>query len=289
MPEQKHKTLKPHWVERFFLGTGAVICFGATFGLAVADRSASATVTGAMTAALLLFYFLPSFESVEAFGLKAQLRARIGEVDELLEQLRASALVSSRINYAHIGWSTRMDGPSWRIRKGWFDELSQNLEDLGLLPEAVHKAKQPFLDFVTLDLFLPFEQMVQERLNEQTRLQTKELASATLGTPPERVAALNSSIREIDAKRQMPPVIDDPLVFSFSALVERRLNDLPIPEGDKTKLRSFGYRIASISDVVQATKSISSEALDELEKYEADAAAWLPAYREIFVEQGGVN
>ncbi|MQU91735.1 hypothetical protein [Sinorhizobium meliloti] len=270
-------------VEKIVLAFGGITSFTLTLWLALADRSAAATVTGSMTAVMLLFYFLPFFDSVEAFGLKAQLKARIGEADDLLGQLRASALVWSKINYAEIGWNSRMSGAPWDIRKVWFDELSDNLANLGLSQRAINEAKQPFLEFVTLDLYAPFDQMVGRRLNLQLKPLRDQLNATAVGQMSDSmVSKLREDIEQITKQIPAHSLVGNPNIRDFRRLVDERLQPLPLSEEEKGKLRSFGLKMALLSDVAHATGSLGEEVTAELRRIENNPHAWQSEYEELF-------
>ena len=74
----------PRWWEKQAFVGSAAISYCLTIYLLVNDKTVSATVAGAFTIALLLFYFLPIVESFEVFGLKARLRHGISEANRLL-------------------------------------------------------------------------------------------------------------------------------------------------------------------------------------------------------------
>ena len=101
-------------IERIALVLGAIAFCLLTIVLAVYDRSSAATVTAALTVAFMAFYFLPFFESIEAFGLKAQFRNQVEEAEKLLEHLRRSAMASANISYVEAAWGDRWDAVSWR-------------------------------------------------------------------------------------------------------------------------------------------------------------------------------
>ncbi len=277
-------------IERLALITGASASFGATFTLALADRSSAATVMAALTVAFMALYFLPLIDSIEAFGLKAKLREKVVEADKVLDGLRSTALVASNIMYAQLGWIGRMGTPSWEERRRWFMDLDRNLRELGVEPKTIAELQEPFLAFVNFDLYLPWEQAVGARLQHHSKAISAEITEARIASAGDadssaKIAALVEKRRAVDAAIPgLENAYASPEIFSLNLLIERRLAMSPLPEDEKAKLRLLGGKFARIADGVQRQGSITDEGHQMLQEHVLDSRAWLNEYQSIFSE-----
>ncbi|HEU5019676.1 MAG TPA: hypothetical protein VFT69_17090 [Pseudolabrys sp.] len=274
-------------VERVVLSIGSAISFAATLALAWNDKSSAATVMGAVTIALLGFYFLPFIDSIEAFGLKAKLRAQIDEAESLLSGLRRTALVSSKILYAQLAWQGRMGTAEWKTKQQWADELEENLTGLKVDQADISAARTPHLTFAVYDLFLPFEQVVRERIQSLIRENNNERSAKFPGPIPAgdpEWTRLNERAAELTAHlkfRKNLHLSDD--LKNLAAVIRERVSSLPISNDEKNALLAHGNIFAVAAGEVWRQGRVTDEAMALIDRY-AEPKEWMKDYKQIFPE-----
>lgn len=87
------------------------------------------------------------------FGLKAQLRARINEAEELTKTLAAFTATSSRLLLFQLGYMNRMADVPWETKVQFMKEIEDTVAKHHIPGDQVHSMKEPLLRFLTLDLF----------------------------------------------------------------------------------------------------------------------------------------
>ncbi len=259
------------FVERAILIGAATICFLVTLLLALEDKASSATVTAAMGFGFALLHFLPVFESIEGFGLSAKLRSQVTEASALLDGIRKTAIAASRLSYVQIAWMNRMGVPSWASKRALLAELDDNLKSLLVEEEVLKSIKEPFLRFVSLDLYRTFERVVAERLAENQRRVQEIINSEYKGTivQDERYLALVAEKRSFERPKSMlGGGIEDEKFANIRVAMRELTFELVLPEADKAALLTLSDRIASLSEGCWATGTISSDAEEYLNTYQ---------------------
>lgn len=145
---------------------GAAICFFATLDLAFNDKASSATVTAFMGLGCAALFFLPIFESFEAFGLSAKLKTQVTEAETLLKNIRTSAIVASRLSYVQVAWMNRMAVPSTAEKRKLLADAEENLRQLNVEDHLVAEIREPFLRFISADLYSDFKSLLSRRSSE---------------------------------------------------------------------------------------------------------------------------
>lgn len=288
--DQSAEEIIPRWV-RVLMSLASVAFLAATFWLAVNDKSAAATVTGLCALGLIAFAFLPSIDSIEAFGLKAKLRSRIDEADRLVEALKSASLLATKLLYQQIAWSGRMGSADWDTKRKWAAELDDSVRALEVDPRDVEEAKTQFLAFAAFDLYQIFEHMVGERLRLSANAVTKKMGEVPQPMDGQGQALHDSLIAE---RQRVQSFLPGPAnlhiggaLKRMASVVEERLRHLPVPEDDRTKLAEVGERYAAKAHEM-FTKGLITDEVEELLRRQAkDHKWWMKEYQQIFgVEPG---
>lgn len=139
-----------------FLEFLAVASFALTLYLLWQDRTSSAGVAVALSFGAVLFRVLPTLESFEILGLKAKLRERIEEADEVLEKVKRVASIATKAAVMNATWSNRWGGMSFDKQSALLDEQARELAALGVTSETIDDVKRPALTMLSYDLALAF-------------------------------------------------------------------------------------------------------------------------------------
>src|SRR5262245_7101203 len=117
-------------MKAYLLRIAAAVLLLIAVVLALLDRVAAGALVAALFVILSLFHFLPQMESFKAFGVEAKWRARLREAEDILDKLRRSAIASAELAYFMLGWGSRMDGKSAKIRQTISDQMDSVLKEL---------------------------------------------------------------------------------------------------------------------------------------------------------------
>lgn len=146
-----------------FAGVAGIV---GMFGLACyslyLNRTASGTVAGSMTLALVLVRQLHLLESFEILSLKAKFAARVNEAEKLLAFIRRSTTVSSKISYVQLAFMNRVGDIGWARKRSLLNDVDTLLREMNVPEAEIKGMKVPFLNLVSLDLSRVFEHSVNE-------------------------------------------------------------------------------------------------------------------------------
>ncbi|MDF1635529.1 hypothetical protein [Mycoplana sp. MJR14] len=267
--------------ERFLMAIGALVAVGVAIHLALNDKSASASVMAALAAGFAALYFLPLIDSLEVFGLKAKLRERIDDADRLLSTIRKNAIVSAEITAAQVSWLGRK-GPSWNERRLWIDAIERHLVDLGVDDREIAQIKRPVLNFLSFDLYSIFNKVVIERLQFHIKAFDKAILDrcAKHGAEDVELASMRAALS--DELHALPEVWADSQIAQLEQIVQRRLGPLSLTTEEKQTLLAYAADFIRISDTVQATATLTDEALDLVRRHHENSRLWLADYSRIF-------
>jgi len=215
-------------MQKFFKGllsaaliVGAFICFIATLLLAFDDKASSATVTAFMGLGCAALYFLPIFESFEAFGLSAKLKTQVIEAETLLKNIRTSAIVASRLSYVQVAWMNRMAVLSISEKRKLLLEAEDNLRELNVEKHLVSEIREPFLRFISSDLYADFKSLLRRRIgNERNDIDRVLREEFPNGQPADGAERFN----ELHARREaLSDIKDDFYEMSDISAFETKL------------------------------------------------------------------
>ncbi|TXN27394.1 hypothetical protein [Methylobacterium sp. WL19] len=138
------------------------IAFFAAIGLAIADKTSSASLCAAVFIVATLLHYFPQLESFKAIGVEAKLRLRLAEADEIMEKIKKLALVSGTQMYTELAYTGRLVDQRFSEAKTIADEMGEVLEELGFSSEVLRSAKKPYVDMIGVDLFALVSDVMQE-------------------------------------------------------------------------------------------------------------------------------
>jgi hypothetical protein len=73
------------------VSAGAILCFGLTIVLTIADRVPAATLMAGLFIVMVLLNYLPHMESFKAFSVESKMRAKLSDAEDILARLKAAA------------------------------------------------------------------------------------------------------------------------------------------------------------------------------------------------------
>lgn len=175
--------------QRFASGAVRVLLFIASLGqlfvgtrLAMEDKTASSTVTYTAGFVCLFFVFLSEFSKFKGFGLEAELREKIKEADEALQQLRKVSLPVSEMLFTMAARFGRLGSPIPREdRYRIMQEIESELAQLGVTKEEIEKSKHDWHRFNMRDEGKPIYAKVRQKLD--AKLQEVEERSGRFPQP----------------------------------------------------------------------------------------------------------
>lgn len=147
---------KDNWdSQRLVSVTIKILLFIASLGLlfvgtclAMEDKTASSTVTYTAGFICLFFVFLNEFSKFKGFGLEAELREKIREADEALQQLRNVSLPISEMLFTMAGRFGRLGSPIPRQdRYRIMQEIEAELVKLGVSQVEIDRSKHDWHRF----------------------------------------------------------------------------------------------------------------------------------------------
>ncbi len=269
---------------KMLLSVAAAIAFAATIYLLIEDKTGSATIAGGFTFGLLVFVYLPVFESFEVLGLKARLSRRIDEAERLLGHIRRSAEVSSRLLYIQLAWMNRLGNITWSKKRELLAEIDRVLIELGLSQEEVLERKRPFLLMTSLDLLRVFEQTLDARVTRlrsylQDEQHRKFKGASVNPSNPEwhrllgQIGQLKSEL--YDAK----DILSDVRLENIGKFCREKLEQSGLPDEERGVMEQVVKEVSTLSEKCWAAGTIIQEAEHYLDEYEHPADR---RYKEIF-------
>ena len=252
-----------HWgkaFKAFVFFIGAVACFGLTLWLAYVDKVTAATLMAGMFIVMMLFQHLPEMESFKAFSIEAKMRSTLSEAKDVLEGLKAAALMSGKIAYHNLGWQSRMAHPI-RKKQALANEVDEFLKSAGVNPEEITKVKYQYIRFLLFDLDQTLRSCTRRLLNEQlSRLQTR--ASAPSGPMDEKVKVRQQEIhKELSRSRSGLEDSDD-----FSVKLSEGMGPPELLDEDALKaLESIRQRVQKAGDECVANGRLVEDAAKIIE------------------------
>jgi hypothetical protein len=272
--------------ERGLLITAATVSCILTFWLAILDKASSATVTAGLTVAFSVFYFLPIIESFEGFGLKAKLRAQITEAEALLEQLRSTAFLSSKMSFLYLAWMNRMATPTWAAKSKWINELEAGLKAIEVDQAKIDAVRDPIMRVVGFDLGSPLIRIlgarVRFRQQELAAVIQQEFPNGAVSDDP-RLAELLQRLRglRVPTSDFVPQMLSDD-TFDFSAHLERLIRESGLPDDDVVQLQPIISEMKRVYFECVLAKQLTPEAIKLLDDHLEDHTKWKELYPTAF-------
>lgn len=198
---------------RIALGLAGFLLLGAGAFVALQGEAAAAGAVFAAAIVCLIFAFLPAFKRFKAFGVEAELKAKIEEADELLARLRGVMVPFSEMllsTTARMGrWSSGMprDKKLELIR-----QIEAELIQCGVTSAQLERAKADWHFFNVFDLSGPAIQRISDVLHRKLNERNAEMNSVPQPIRPEMMERFNSlharagvahaAIEELNAMQQ---------------------------------------------------------------------------------------
>lgn len=260
------------WLQ-WLLPVFALVSFGFTFWHLWEDRTASAGTAAAIGFGLLLFRILPDLESIQVLGMQAKLRQRIAEADELMDALRNVASAQSRVAVLSVAYSNRLGGMDWEEKSETYDELMEQLSDIGIEQSAIDSIAEPYLRMASRDLLAIFTGGLYQVLPVYRKHYEERLKSLKLGdtvpNDPGAQAELQTLQQTINALRA------ERVSELFSAGEDYRnikrtgrslLESMQLAGTDAEHLDRLLSEVSQLSKELWDTKRIPNKTLGYLEK-----------------------
>lgn len=162
--------------------TAALIFFtvGAFFGYQ--DKTESQLIVSGTGVFLLIFAYLPYFESFKGLGMEGVLKGKIEEADSLLAQLRklllplADLSLTSAITNGRFGSNiTREEMDSY------VETISEQLASCGVSQTEIQHTKRSYHLFTAFDMAIPIDKKIAETLLQKQQKVQSEIGQ--LGSP----------------------------------------------------------------------------------------------------------
>ncbi|TXN38978.1 hypothetical protein FV232_00945 [Methylobacterium sp. WL30] len=138
-----------------------------TLGLAIADKTASATVVAGFTIALIFVHNLPLLESLKGWGVEAKLRERaveekLGRAEEMLARMDE---ISSVIGLTTLNWVLYVGmiaSPDWNEKSGIIRNIRKLYKDREI-PAEVAAVEQKIIQRAGWRLANAFNEVLMNR------------------------------------------------------------------------------------------------------------------------------
>ncbi|MDM8010818.1 MAG: hypothetical protein QUV08_07640 [Parasphingorhabdus sp.] len=237
------------------------------------DRTATAAVAAALSLAFVIIQKLPLIENLEILTLKVKLRHQVSEATQLLEKLRASAVVSSKLSYVQLAFMNRMGSLPWGRKRELQQEIDAMLSNLDGDSVTIAEAKAPLLTIVSFDLYQIFAHSVTLRVQKRRSELDKAIQEHFNGKPivqlDETYQKLSAERKSLDASRKkFSDVLYDPRLRDLEKLTEK---DLPLSGLNKSEietLETIRKEVCDLSKKCWNVQTITTETEDYLEKYQ---------------------
>lgn len=276
------------FISKIALISCAALFLVATWILAMEDRASSATVTAAVAFGFAALYFLPLFESIEAFGLNAKLRSQVNEAQALIESIRSTATASARASVEFLARMDSMKSPSWGTRRKLFEGITANLEDLRVDHAKLAEIREPFIRFVAVHLFRLFWSIVNERYYFERKKIDQEISTrfpTNVITDPAHEELIRRRNQFSGSEELLRYDMED-AAFSIKAKVANIVPQMPLSDHDRNALIRLGDRLAEYEQASRAAGTITADTEAFLGKYEGHQK-WFELYEDTFGEKVG--
>ena len=262
-----------------FLELLAVTSFVLTLYLLWQDRTSSAGVAVALSFGAVLFRVLPTLESFEILGLKAKLRERIEEADEVLEKVRRVASIATKAAVMNATWSNRWGGMSFDKQSSLLDEQARELAALGVTSDTIADVKRPALTMLSYDLASAFFEVIEKVTRPYSDAYGRVVGE--LGKVPEtdkdhdhseKLAAAKAAQSSYSFSRYrsvLEKVTERP--EALESLMNEATSLYRWSAEDRKRLEALAKKMSAINSKVWSTGRMDEEAGKLLEKRGGDA------------------
>jgi hypothetical protein len=236
------------------------------------DRSTTAAVAGAFMLAMIIFKHLPIIESLKVFTLEAKFVQRIDQADQLLNQVRASARVSSKLLYRQIALAGRLAHMGWSEKRDMVSSFDKHLASLDISESVITDLKKPFFHIISLDLFRIYEHSVSERLREHREQARAAVQKHVSNKPIEAGDKIYAELLAAEHALEMPftttrDVMNDGRLDDMAAITAKLINETPLPDEDKNKLEIIRSEVVLHANSCREEGNVTAEAEAYLDKY----------------------
>ena len=131
-------------------GSALTVLFISSVYLAWNEKIASSSLMATFFVAIYLLTNLERLKKFSVFGLNAELRDTIKEVEATLDQLRDLALVSAKQTFFQYAMQGRLI-TAWKPKNDAVKEINKNLQDLGISQTRSRTIRRPIFEFASVD------------------------------------------------------------------------------------------------------------------------------------------
>ncbi|EJJ27321.1 hypothetical protein [Rhizobium sp. CF142] len=271
--------------DRTVLWAGCIAAAGFCIVTAYQDKAAAATVLGVLTGVFLIFIYLPLMDNFAFFGLKAKLRERITEAEELTKLLRASASTSSKLLLYQLGYMNRMSDVPWAAKQNFMREIEDNLSMHEIPESQVREMREPLLRFMTIDLLSIAEQIVAQRVNDRRRMVQQQISEKFRGpidaADPEYIA-LSAKLKSYQNPNvNFHELLQSPEARQPRSLLDKLIRETDLPEEDKAKLSDLIAEVGNVAEEIWSAHTLTDGSLEYLSRY-PKYDSWRSKYIDIF-------
>lgn len=258
-----------------FAGVAGIVgMFGLTCYSLYLNRTASGTVAGSMTLALVLVRQLHLLESFEILSLKAKFAARVNEAEKLLAFIRRSTTVSSKISYVQLAFMNRMGDIGWARKRSLLNDVDTLLREMDVPEPEIKGMKVPFLNLVSLDLSRVFERSVNELMRPQRNAVEAEIRAYSrqpiAGDDPQWSVLLAKQRSLSRSPIKWPDALGNENLANIGDILTPWFSDVEMEVAARRKAQRILAEVIELSQNCWVEGSITPEAENYLKLYSED-------------------
>lgn len=137
--------------QAFAYTIAAIAAFTTTLFLAIADRTASATLTAGLFVVVVLLWSVPQLDSFKAFTIEAQFRKRLNEADDIIARLSRLTLFLAERSFVSFAYEDRMTKRDLADKIAAADAIRELARKSGADPDRLRELGLPFVAATMFD------------------------------------------------------------------------------------------------------------------------------------------
>ncbi len=217
--------------EPFLLGVAAMVAFGMTMYLLYKNKTAAASVGGALAFLAMVISHFSQIDSVGALSVYVKLNNKVIEANNILEKLQKISILDAQLAFSLAAWSSRLGGMPNIMKQKLLDKFINQLTDEGVSDYELDEIVRPHVNLIAHDFIVNFATILydldaRKYISNSTNKSANDAAKLILqkrdAFDPNQAATitlelLKSSLRELndlsimsdDERNNMMHIMDD--------------------------------------------------------------------------------
>lgn len=249
--------------EPSLLGIAAIVAFAVALVLLWKDKTASASVSGALAMLAMLFIHFPEIDKVEALSVGFTLDHKVQEAKNVLGKLETLTAASARSAYVLAAWQGRLGGMPPKQKQAFLDDIQKQMDIVEVPEIEQNEIMRPYLNLIGFDFYHFF---ISTLLTELDYKPSNAAASSATSEARTKIIELTNNFKISDNEIISPE--------SLKRDMQAAISENAFTTDEIAKLNGFASYINKLFVACLSRKGYTPEAIAFMDEFNAAEAKY---------------